>query len=81
MKDNKLALTVLIVGLIGFLYPLSSFLMDLKDWQVIDQPASVGQLVRCAVFALAAMAGAAGINVKTLLPSLFTVEKKEVEKV
>lgn len=71
MRANKTALTILLVGLIGFLVPLAYFLKDLNDWNVIDQPGSISRIIFCVVSALVGMAGAAGIDIKTLLPSIF----------
>lgn len=61
------ALTVLVVGLLGFLWPLADVVGSLQDWNEWEQPKVAGQLIRCACFGLLAVAGALGINVPKLL--------------
>lgn len=63
---NKVFGSVLIIGLIGFLYPLSQVIGDLNSWNEWDHPSTVSKLIRCLIFALIAMAGAMGINVSDL---------------
>lgn len=84
MKNNIFS-SVFIIGLIGFLYPLSQVIGDLNDWTEWDHPSTVSKLIRCLIFALIAIAGAMGINIsdmiKQYVPSYNTVSQSKLNEI
>ena len=66
MQQRSLAVVVL-VGLVGFLYPLVDVLSKIQDWSVIWDPPNVSQLVFCAVCGLVAVGGALGLDIPALV--------------
>lgn len=66
MTQRGLAAIVL-VGLIGFLYPLAGVIQKITSWAVIWDPPAVGEIVQCIVFGLVAVAGAMGLDVPALI--------------
>lgn len=67
MNKDRLLITVVLAGLIGFLYPLYDFLGHIDNWEVIDQPHGISQLIWCVICGLAAIGASLGINIKNLL--------------
>lgn len=80
---NKICGSVFIIGLIGFLFPLSQVIGDLNSWNEWDHPATVSKLIRCLIFALIAIGGSMGMNIldlpfiKALFPSIDNVVSQE----
>lgn len=66
-KHRTLA-TAVLVGVIGFLYPLMQVFLELKSWEgAWEQPALAGKLIWCLICGLMAMAAAMGLNIGNLL--------------
>lgn len=65
-KDRTFA-TLLLLGLIGFLYQLSEILLRHQDWMHFKTPAGVGEIIFALVCGLAAVAAALGLDLQSLV--------------
>ena len=61
-KHQALA-TAIIVGLIGFTWPFADFLSKISTDEIMWNPPTYGQILRCMCFGLLAFACALGLNV------------------
>lgn len=84
MKDNILA-SVVLAGMIAFLFPLMDMLNHIDNWEVIEQPHGVAQLIWCLICALVAVGAALGLDIKKFvfqfIPTGNSVSKETLTRI
>ena len=72
---HKSLFAVVLVGLIGFLYPMYQLLIKIEDWSIFITPPGIGEVTFAVICGLTAVAAALGVDLKQIIRGLGSLNK------